>query len=104
MKDFKNINEVKIGDMVFDTYNEFGKKDFEFIEGQSFNLDNCMCEIINKTHDSVCVKIKKHPLRYYKHDGGRLSDGIECEQWFKFKREHDYEIGFPFRFKYVPAQ
>lgn len=99
MKDFKNISEVNIGDLVYDTYNEFGKKDFEFINGQSFDESKCLCKIINKTHDSVCVEVNKHPLRMYIHDGGRISNPLTHTQWYKFKREHEYEIGFPFRFK-----
>lgn len=101
MKDFKNINEVKIGDFVFDTYNEFGKQDFDFINGQKYNPELVMCEIVNITHHSVCIKVNKFPLRIYEKDGGRISKPIQCEQWFKFKREHDFEIGFPFRFKHI---
>lgn len=99
MEDFTNIDEVKIGDIVFDTYNEFGKQDFKFIKGQSYNPELCKCEIIDKTQTSICVRLHKFPLRFYPKDGGRISNPIDCIQWFKFKREHDNEIGFPFRFK-----
>ncbi len=99
MKNFKSISEVNVGDFVFDTYNEFGKKDFEFIGGQSYNESFCLCEVVDKTHDTVCVRVNVFPLRILKKDGGGVSNPIVSNQWYKFVREHDYEIGFAFRFK-----
>ena len=101
MTDFKNINEVNVGDLVFDTYNEFGKIDFMFINGQHFDESKCLCKVVEKTSDSICVEINKFPLRMYIKDGGRVSSPISTTQWYKFKREHEFEIGFQFRFKSV---
>jgi hypothetical protein len=60
-----------------------------------------MCQIINKTHDSVYVAVKKWPLRIMKKDGGGVSNPIEHNQWFKFKWEHDNDVAFSVRFKKV---
>ncbi len=98
MKEFKNIDEIKIGEFVIDTYNEFNKKDFKFIQGQEYNPSLSLCEIVDKTETSVCVRLEKFPLSIIKSNGA-LTNPVSCNQWYKFKREHEYEIGFLFRFK-----
>ncbi len=98
MVEFKNIDEIKIGNFVIDSYNEFTKKEFKFINGQKFDVSLALCEVVDKTNSSICIRINKHPLRIMKKDGGGISNPISNLQWFKFKREHEYEIGFCFRF------
>jgi hypothetical protein len=98
MEDFKSIDEVNIGDFVIDTYNEFNNPDFKFIREQCYSPEKDLVKVIDKTITSVCVAVNKFPLRIRKENGG-VTKPVGSNQWYKFKREHDYEIGFPYRFK-----
>ena len=97
-KEFTSMDEVVIGSFVLDTYNNFNNPEYKFIQGQEFCPEKAHVKIINKTSNSVCVSLKKFPLRIVPSDGS-ISKPIECTHWYKFKREHEYEIGFPYRFK-----
>jgi hypothetical protein len=90
---------MNIGDKYIDTYNEFNNPNFNFIEGQSYDPEKSIVEIVDITPTSVCVKLRSRPLRIMYKDGGGISKPLDnYNQWFKLKREHEEEIGFHFRF------
>ncbi len=100
MKNELNISDFEIGEYVIDTYNEFNDPKFKFIKGQKHDPSLGSVEIVEKTSSSICVRLKAFPLRIMKKDGGGISKPLSNYlQWFKFKREHEDEIGFTFRFK-----
>ena len=99
MKDFTNFDEIKIGMKVIDTYNDFMNKKFKFIEGEKHDLNKAMCEIVDKTTNSVCVSIKKFPLRINKDDGA-LTNPVTATNWFETGRNSDFFR----RFKIIEEQ
>ncbi len=92
--------EINIGDTYIDTLNDFNNPNFKFIKGQTYNPELATSVVLNKTENSVCMSIKKFPLKVIKQNGN-ITNPIDCISWVKMKREHEFDIIFSQRFKKI---